>query len=72
VSVPKGQADKLKASIESRQPLMAPLRAGQAVATLKLEFDGQPFRETRVVALENADIAGIFGRGWDTMRLLFK
>jgi D-alanyl-D-alanine carboxypeptidase (penicillin-binding protein 5/6) len=72
VSVPKGQADKLKASIESRQPLMAPLRTGQAVATLKLEFDGQPFRETPVVALENADIAGIFGRGWDTMRLLFK
>jgi serine-type D-Ala-D-Ala carboxypeptidase (penicillin-binding protein 5/6) len=72
VSVPKGQADKLKASVESQQPLMAPLRAGQAVATLKLELDGKPFRETRLVALDNADIAGIFGRGWDTMRLLFK
>jgi serine-type D-Ala-D-Ala carboxypeptidase (penicillin-binding protein 5/6) len=72
VSVPKGQADRLKASVESQQPLMAPLRAGQAVATLRLELDGKPFRETPVVALENADIAGIFGRGWDTMRLLFK
>ncbi|MGE5526170.1 MAG: D-alanyl-D-alanine carboxypeptidase family protein [Rhodospirillaceae bacterium] len=72
VSVPKGQADKLKASVESRQPLMAPLKAGQAVGTLKLELDGKPFRQSPVVALENADLAGIFGRGWDTIRLLFK
>jgi D-alanyl-D-alanine carboxypeptidase (penicillin-binding protein 5/6) len=72
VSVPKGQADKLTARVESRQPLMAPLKAGQAVATLKLELDGKPFRDTPLVALENADIAGILGRGWDTIRLLFR
>lgn len=72
VSVPKGQADKLKATVESQQPLLAPLKAGQSVGTLKLELDGKPFRELPVVALENVDLAGIFGRGWDTLRLLFK
>lgn len=72
VSVPKGQAEKLKATIESEQPLLAPLKAGQPVGTLKLELDGKPFRELSVVALENVDLAGIFGRGWDTIRLLFK
>ena len=72
VSVPKGQADKLKATVESRQPLLAPLKAGQSVGTLKLELDGKPFRELPVAALENVDLAGIFGRGWDTIRLLFK
>ena len=72
VTVPKGEAAKLTASVESRQPLLAPLKAGQAVGTLKLALDGKPFRETPVVALQSADLAGIFGRGWDTMRLLFK
>jgi len=72
VSVPKGQTEKLKASVESQQPLLAPFKAGQPVGKLKLELDGKPFRETPVVALEDADLAGIFGRGWDTIRLLFK
>jgi D-alanyl-D-alanine carboxypeptidase (penicillin-binding protein 5/6) len=72
VSVPKGMADRLKASVESQQPLLAPLKAGQPVGMLKLELDGRPLRQTPVVALENADLAGILGRGWDTIRLLFK
>lgn len=72
VSVPKGQADRLTASVESQQPLLAPLKSGQPVGTLKLALDGKPFREIPVVALESAELAGILGRGWDTIRLMFK
>lgn len=72
VSVPRGQADRLKAAVESQQPLLAPLKAGQAVGTLRLELDGKPYHDAPIVALENAGLAGIFGRGWDTMRLMFK
>lgn len=72
VALPKGQGDKLKASVESLQPLLAPVSAGQRVATLKLEIDGKPWRELPVVALEPVPVAGIFGRAWDTLRLLFK
>ena len=72
VTLPKGQAEKLKAAVESRQPLLAPINAGQQVGTLKLELDGKPYREMPVVALEDVGMAGIFGRGWDTVRLLFK
>lgn len=72
VALPKGQRDKLKATVESLQPLLAPVNPGQKVATLKLEIDGKPYRELPVVALESVAIAGIFGRGWDTLRLLFK
>jgi serine-type D-Ala-D-Ala carboxypeptidase (penicillin-binding protein 5/6) len=72
VSVPKGLAEKLKASVESQQPLLAPLKAGQSVGILRLELAGKTFREIPIVALESADLAGIFGRGWDAMRLLFK
>ena len=72
LALPKGQSDKIKASVESLQPLLAPVTPGQRVATLKLEIDGKPYRELPVVALEAIPVAGIFGRTWDSLRLLFK
>jgi D-alanyl-D-alanine carboxypeptidase (penicillin-binding protein 5/6) len=72
LALPKGQAEKLKASVESLQPLLAPVRAGQVVGTLKLTLDGKPYREMPVVALDSVPLAGILGRGWDSLRLLFK
>ena len=72
VSLPKGQADKVKASLESRQPLLAPVAAGQQIGVMKLTLDGKPYAELPVVALENVALAGVFGRGWDSIRLLIK
>ena len=72
VALPKGGSDKLKAVIESVQPLLAPVRAGQRVGTLKLALDGQPYGEFPVVALEDVPVAGILGRGWDAIRLFFQ
>ena len=72
VSPPKGQADKLKAVLESQQPLFAPIAVGQKVGTMKLTLDGKPYAEVPVVALEAVALAGVLGRGWDSIRLLFK
>jgi D-alanyl-D-alanine carboxypeptidase (penicillin-binding protein 5/6) len=72
MTLPKGQTEKLKASVESQQPLIAPIRAGQRVGTLRVEADGKMVREFPVVALEEVPLAGLLGRGWDTLRLLFK
>ena len=72
VSLPKGQADKVKATLESRQPLLAPVAAGQPIGVMKLTLDGKPYAELPVVALENVALSGVFGRGWDSIRLLFK
>lgn len=72
VSLPKGQADKLKAGLETRQPLFAPISAGQKIGEMKLVLNGRPYAEVPVVALETVTLAGILGRGWDSIRLLFK
>ncbi len=72
LSLPKGQADKLRASVETLQPLLAPISAGQRIGTLKITLEGKPFRELPVVALESVPFAGILGRGWDSIRLLIK
>jgi D-alanyl-D-alanine carboxypeptidase (penicillin-binding protein 5/6) len=69
LSLPKGMAEKLKASLVSQQPLMAPVQKGQRVATLKLTLDEKPYGEFAVVALEAVPVAGVLGRAWDTMRL---
>ena len=72
LALPKGSGEKLKATVVSMQPLLAPISVGQRIATMKLTLDGVPFREIPVVALENVPVAGILGRGWDTLRLLFR
>src|SRR5204862_7937875 len=56
----------------SQQPLIAPLEAGQRVATLRVSHDGKPLTEYPVVALESVAVAGFFARAWDSVRLWFK
>ena len=70
LSVPKGYSDKLKGEVQTQQPLLAPIASGQAIGTLRINLDGKPFRELPVVALEAVSLAGILGRGWDSIRLL--
>ncbi len=72
VTVPKGEADKLKAELLSEQPLIAPVAQGQKVGTLRVTLDGKPLADYPVVALESVGIAGWLGRAWDSFRLLFK
>jgi D-alanyl-D-alanine carboxypeptidase (penicillin-binding protein 5/6) len=72
LALPRGMGDKLKADVESLQPLLAPVSVGQRIGTIKLKLDGKPYRDAPVVALEDVPVAGIFGRGWDTLRLLFR
>ena len=72
VTVPKGEADKLKADLLSEQPLLAPVAQGQRVGTLRVMFDGKPLGEYPVVALETVPVAGFFRRAWDTLRLWLK
>jgi len=71
-TLPKGQAEKLKATLESQQPLVAPVAAGQRVGTMKIALDGKPLTEVPVVAIEKVELGNIFARGWDAMRLFFK
>jgi serine-type D-Ala-D-Ala carboxypeptidase (penicillin-binding protein 5/6) len=72
VTVPKGEAEKLKAELLSQQPLVAPVIQGQRVGTLRVSHDGRPLGEYPLVALEAVGVAGLFGRAWDTLRLWLK
>ena len=72
VTVPRGTVDTLHAELVSEQPLVAPLAAGQRVATLRVTLDGKPFGEYPVVALESVATASFFQRAWDGLALWFR
>jgi D-alanyl-D-alanine carboxypeptidase (penicillin-binding protein 5/6) len=72
VSLPKGQYSRLKAALVSKQPLLAPLAAGQQVGTIRLMLDDKPYAEYSLVALEGVARANFFKRSWDGVKLWFK
>jgi D-alanyl-D-alanine carboxypeptidase (penicillin-binding protein 5/6) len=72
VTVPKGEAERLKAELVSQQPLVAPLSKGQRVGVLRVTHDGKPFGEVPLITLETVATAGFFRRSWDTLRLWLK
>ncbi|MDD5383532.1 MAG: D-alanyl-D-alanine carboxypeptidase [Gallionella sp.] len=72
LTIPKGKLAQLKAAMETRQPILAPVSSGQPLGLLKLTMDGKPYAEFPLVALEDAPLANVFSRGWDSIRLLFE
>ena len=70
VSVPTGEGARLKTDIVRPEPLVAPLRRGQPVGTLRVTLaSGVPVAEVPLSVLETVDESGILGRAWDALRL---
>lgn len=73
VTVPKGEGDKLKTSIERTDPLVAPLTQGQKVGSIKITTStGTAVATVPLVVQEAVGPAGFFGRAWDAIRLWIK
>lgn len=65
ITVPRGKFDALKANIDVPKYIVAPLKAGQPVGTLKISLDGKVVAQAPLVAKAAAEEAGFFGRLWD-------
>src|SRR5437764_9891912 len=65
VTLPKGQAQKLKLTMEAIEPLVAPVGKGQHVGVVKVMLEGNSLGTYPLVALDDAPAAGFFGRIWD-------
>ncbi|MDO9075529.1 MAG: D-alanyl-D-alanine carboxypeptidase family protein [Rubrivivax sp.] len=73
VTVPKGEGDKLKTTLQRIDPLVAPLTAGQVVGTINIATAaGTPVAAVPLVVIDPVPLAGIFGRAWDAIRLWIK
>ncbi|GAB3029470.1 MULTISPECIES: D-alanyl-D-alanine carboxypeptidase family protein [Oleiagrimonas] len=71
VTVKRGEYDKLKATMDIPDPLIAPFKKDQKIGTLRITLDGKPVLTQPLVALQDAPEGGFFSRLWDTILLWF-
>ena len=69
VTVPTGLAGRLRTEAVRPEPLVAPLRKGQAVGVLKIYEGERTLSEVPLLALESVSEAGLLGQAWDAFRL---
>ncbi len=72
LTLPRERFTGIRAVLQTRQPFVAPLAAGQKAGIMKLMRDQVCVAEFPVVALEDVPIAGFLSRGWDTLKLLLR
>lgn len=72
VTIPVGQRAQLRAKLETKQPLIAPVNTGQHIGMLHLLLNGEPYLDLPVVALGSVRLANVFSRGADAIRLFLQ
>lgn len=72
VTLPRGSAKRMQASVSSKQPMLAPVAKGESVATLHLSLDGQPFGNYPLTALADVEVSGLIRRTWDSLLLMIQ
>jgi len=71
ILVAKGAVPRVKAQVLTQQPIVAPVRKGQPLGRLRLSVDGAALGEYPLLATQDVEVAGMIGRSWDSLRLLF-
>jgi D-alanyl-D-alanine carboxypeptidase (penicillin-binding protein 5/6) len=70
VSLPRGSTANLKSVVQRTDPLIAPIPQFRQVGTLKVLADGKVISELPLQALDQINEATIFGRAFDSLRLM--
>jgi serine-type D-Ala-D-Ala carboxypeptidase (penicillin-binding protein 5/6) len=72
LSLPKGDYARVKATMTAKQPLIAPIKAGQVVGKMSFILDGKVIQEQTLVAATSVSEAGFFGKIIDSIKLMIK
>ncbi|WP_436023210.1 D-alanyl-D-alanine carboxypeptidase family protein [Trinickia sp. LjRoot230] len=71
ITLPRGMGDKVKQQVTLNAPLIAPIADGQQLGTVQMVADGKALAQFPIVALKAVPQAGIGGRVWDSLMLMF-
>jgi D-alanyl-D-alanine carboxypeptidase (penicillin-binding protein 5/6) len=66
VGIPRGKYAQLKPTMDVPKTLVAPIKKGQKVGTVKVALAGKVIATAPLVALDGIEEAGFFGRLWDS------
>ncbi|WP_144631466.1 D-alanyl-D-alanine carboxypeptidase family protein [Bordetella genomosp. 13] len=72
LAVPRGKGAEIKPVAQRTDPLVAPIAKGQQVGTVQLTLDGKTLRTEPLVAQEDVERAGFFGRMGDMVKRWFQ
>lgn len=72
ITVPKGDAGKIKPVLVRNEPIIAPIADGQPLGVVKIMEGTTELTQFPVVAMSAVPEAGIIGRLWDTALLKFQ
>lgn len=70
LTLPKGDYPRVKATMHSKQPLIAPIKAGQEIGDITFNLDGKVIGKQKLVASKSLEQAGFFGRIIDSIKLM--
>jgi len=65
VGLPRGKYSQLKPTMDVPKTLVAPIRKGQKIGMVKVALAGKVIATAPLVALNDVEEAGFFGRLWD-------
>jgi len=72
ITVPKGMGDKVKPTVTHNDTIVAPIKKGQQVGTVKMMADGKEVAQFPLVALQDVPQAGFVGRTWDSLLMMWQ
>ncbi len=72
ISLPRGMGKDIQTKVVRPDPLVAPLQAGQRIGQLDVSLSGKPLATYPLQVLKAVPEAGLFGRAWDSLRLMIK
>jgi len=71
VTIPRGQAKALKATMDIDAEVKAPVIAGQVYGKVRISLDGKEVKSVPLIALEAVEEGGFFKKLWDNIVLFF-
>ena len=71
LTLPKGQTDKLEATVSLNPTIKAPIAIGDELGQVEVKLGDEVMHTGTLVALAEIEQAGIFGRLWDSIKLFF-
>ncbi len=69
VTIPRGQTDKLEATMDINRVIKAPVEKGQVYGTVRVTLEGEPVAEVPLVALNSVSEGGLLKRIWHAILL---
>jgi D-alanyl-D-alanine carboxypeptidase (penicillin-binding protein 5/6) len=71
ITVPRGQEQNIQMLTQLNRELVAPIKKGEVLGSVQFILNGKILKQDTLIALDDVEQAGFFGRMWDKITRLF-